>query len=296
MNKWLRKTLLILTMVTLSLGITNVDTYAASTMANRSTHKVDFNGDICAVEMYNIGGYNYLKLRDIAYMLDGSDASFDIEFDASANAINLIEGNPYTKTGTELAGFAWNQTATESKDKVLKDGEPIAIKGYKIHGNNFYMLRDVLKHFDAEIGFDEVTSTVLVKTDDGMSYIERHVFNLVNAEREKVGLKPLKYNKEVAYVAEIKAADMRDAGYIEHVSPNYGEPLEMLQQFGFELYGAGENIAAGFDMPEEVMDGWMNSPGHKANILRDWFEEIGIGYVTDSTGYTYWVQMFIKGR
>lgn len=290
MKKIFKRAFIVATLI----ALTTTTAFAANTTANKSTHKVEFNGDICAVEMYNIQGNNYLKLRDIAYMLDGSDASFDVEYDASVNAINLVEGKAYTKTGGEMSGVAWNQTATLSNDKVLKDGEPVTIKGYKIHGNNFYMLRDVLKHFDAEIDFDTVTSTVIVETDDGMSYIERQIVNLVNVERAKEGLNPLKFSDELSEVADIKAADMRDADYFDHTSPNYGSPFEMMKSFGIDYSGAGENIAMGYPTPEAVMNGWMNSQGHKENILRDWFEEIGIGYVTDERGYTYWVQMFIK--
>ena len=87
---------------------------------------------------------------------------------------------------------------------------------------------------------------------------------------------------------------MRDKNYFSHTSPTYGSPFDMMKSFGIKYRAAGENIAKGYRTPESVMDGWMNSPGHKANIMSPDFTEIGVGYVTDSRGTGYWVQMFIR--
>lgn len=123
---------------------------------------------------------------------------------------------------------------------------------------------------------------------------EKQVIDLVNQERAKAGLSPLKENTELAKVAEVKAEDMRDNNYFSHTSPVYGSPFDMMKQFGIKYSYAGENIAKGQRSPQEVMNGWMNSEGHRANILNSNFTEIGVGYVTDSNGGTYWVQMFIR--
>ncbi|MCG8482455.1 MAG: CAP domain-containing protein [Clostridia bacterium] len=123
---------------------------------------------------------------------------------------------------------------------------------------------------------------------------EKQVIDLVNQERAKAGLSPLKENTELANVAEVKAEDMRDNNYFSHTSPVYGSPFDMMKQFGIKYSYAGENIAKGQRSPEQVMNGWMNSEGHRANILNSNFTEIGVGYVTDSNGGTYWVQMFIR--
>lgn len=123
---------------------------------------------------------------------------------------------------------------------------------------------------------------------------EKQVIDLVNQERAKAGLSPLKENTELAKVAEVKAEDLRDNNYFSHTSPVYGSPFDMMKQFGIKYTAAGENIAKGQRSPQEVMNGWMNSEGHRANILNSNFTEIGVGYVTDSNGNTYWVQMFIR--
>lgn len=123
---------------------------------------------------------------------------------------------------------------------------------------------------------------------------EQQVINLVNKERAAAGLPALKVNTKLAGVAEKKAEDLRDKNYFDHNSPTYGSPFDMMKQFGITYTAAGENIAKGQRTPEAVMNGWMNSSGHRANILNSSFTEIGVGYVTDSNGTTYWVQMFIR--
>jgi uncharacterized YkwD family protein len=123
---------------------------------------------------------------------------------------------------------------------------------------------------------------------------EMQVVDLLNKERAVQGLPALKYNAELSKVAEAKAADLRDKNYFSHTSPTYGSPFDMMKAFGIKYTAAGENIAKGYMNPESVMKGWMNSPGHKANILNSSFTEIGVGYVSGSNGTGYWVQMFIR--
>ncbi|HWQ79367.1 MAG TPA: CAP domain-containing protein, partial [Anaerovoracaceae bacterium] len=123
---------------------------------------------------------------------------------------------------------------------------------------------------------------------------EQQVVNLVNQERAAAGLPALKVNTQLAAVAEKKAEDLRDNNYFDHNSPVYGSPFDMMKQFGISYTAAGENIAKGQKTPADVMNGWMNSSGHRANILNADYTEIGVGFVTDSSGTTYWVQHFIR--
>ncbi|MEG1930675.1 MAG: CAP domain-containing protein, partial [Anaerovorax sp.] len=123
---------------------------------------------------------------------------------------------------------------------------------------------------------------------------ENKVAELVNTKRREAGLQPLAINKALSKVAEKKAEDMANQNYFSHTSPTYGSPFEMMKQFGINYKAAGENIAKGQRTPESVMTGWMNSEGHRANIMSTNYTEIGIGYVVDAKGDTYWVQMFIR--
>ncbi|MCM0650484.1 SafA/ExsA family spore coat assembly protein [Clostridium swellfunianum] len=126
---------------------------------------------------------------------------------------------------------------------------------------------------------------------DDVKALENEVIRLVNIERSKHGLAPLKANWELSRVARIKSQDMKNKGYFSHYSPTYGSPFDMMKKFGFSFYSAGENIAMGQRTPQEVMTAWMNSPGHRANILKADFKEIGVGLARD--GSLYWTQMFM---
>jgi uncharacterized YkwD family protein len=125
--------------------------------------------------------------------------------------------------------------------------------------------------------------------NSALGQFETEVASLVNKERAKAGLQPLTLVKDLSGVAEEKANDMSTKGYFSHTSPSYGSPFDMMKRFGIQYTAAGENIAQGQRSPEEVMNSWMNSSGHRANILNSQFNQIGIGYKNG-----YWVQMFVK--
>ncbi len=119
---------------------------------------------------------------------------------------------------------------------------------------------------------------------------ESEVVRLVNAERSKAGLAPLTQDWQLSRVARYKSQDMKDLGYFSHTSPTYGSPFEMMKSFGITYRTAGENIAKGYSTPEAVVKAWMNSPGHRANILNSSYTHLGVGYVAQGS---YWTQMFI---
>ena len=125
------------------------------------------------------------------------------------------------------------------------------------------------------------------------SEIAREMLAQVNQQRRQAGLSELKLSQGLTKVADIKAKDMRDNGYFSHTSPTYGSPFDMMKEFGINYTTAGENIAKGQKSVEAVMNGWMNSEGHRANILNKNFTHLGVGYCTDASGNTYWIQMFI---
>lgn len=123
---------------------------------------------------------------------------------------------------------------------------------------------------------------------------EGQVVQLVNQERARNGLSPLTHNWELSRVARYKSMDMRDRGYFSHTSPTYGSPFTMMKNFGINYRAAGENIASGQATPQAVVQAWMNSSGHRANILSTNYTEIGVGYVKGGSGRHYWTQMFIR--
>jgi uncharacterized YkwD family protein/spore coat assembly protein SafA len=129
---------------------------------------------------------------------------------------------------------------------------------------------------------------------DNVKALENEVIRLVNVERAKYGLPKLTQNWELCRVARYKSQDMINKHYFAHNSPTYGSPFRMMESFGFKFSAAGENIAMGQRTPAEVMRAWMNSPGHRANILSKNYSQIGVGVAKSSNGTMYWTQMFIK--
>nr|WP_156177775.1 CAP domain-containing protein [Bacillus sp. SA1-12] len=124
----------------------------------------------------------------------------------------------------------------------------------------------------------------------GISQAAQQVIDLTNAERQKNGLPPLKGDTQLSGVAQKKSEDMRQNNYFSHTSPTYGSPFDMMRDFGVTYKTAGENIAQGQQTPQQVVQAWMNSEGHRKNILSRDFTHIGVGY--DANGH-HWTQMFI---
>ena len=119
---------------------------------------------------------------------------------------------------------------------------------------------------------------------------ENEVLRLVNVERTKAGLSPLQMDESIRNVARVKATDMYKNRYFDHTSPTYGTPFDMLKKYGISYKAAGENIAKGQTTPQQVVNSWMNSSGHRANILSAKYTHIGIGYEANGN---HWVQMFV---
>ena len=130
----------------------------------------------------------------------------------------------------------------------------------------------------------------LPTTDPSVTAYEQEVIRLVNQIRSEKGLRPLSYDWELSRVARYKSQDMKDNKYFSHTSPVYGTPFQMIKDFGISYRIAGENIARGYATPQAVVNGWMNSSGHRANILNANYTHIGVGYVS---GGNHWTQMFI---
>ncbi|MGM0902175.1 MAG: SafA/ExsA family spore coat assembly protein [Bacillota bacterium] len=134
---------------------------------------------------------------------------------------------------------------------------------------------------------------ITVPNLDATKSIENQVIQLTNQERAKHGLKPLAADWQLSRVARYKSVDMRDKNYFQHNSPTYGTPFDMMKSFGISYRSAGENIAAGQRTPQEVVKAWMDSPGHRENILKSGYTHIGVGHASGGSYGHYWTQMFI---
>ncbi len=121
---------------------------------------------------------------------------------------------------------------------------------------------------------------------------EQEVFNLINAKRTAAGLQALKIDNGVQKVAREKANDMVKNNYFSHISPTYGSPFDMMKNFGISYKTAGENIA-GNSSNSGAVNAWMNSEGHRANILNSSYNYTGVGVVSSPKYGKIYVQMFI---
>ena len=139
---------------------------------------------------------------------------------------------------------------------------------------------------------NKVETPVVEENANGLTADEQEVFDLVNKERTAAGLQALQINEEVQNVARVKAGDMVNNNYFSHTSPTYGSPFDMLKSFGVTYKAAGENIA-GNSSNSGAVTAWMNSEGHKANILSNNYNYTGIGVVNSPKYGKIYVQMFI---
>lgn len=137
----------------------------------------------------------------------------------------------------------------------------------------------------------KVTSTPIVsntETPQNKDFVSQ-VAQLVNAERAKAGLSPVTLDATLSKAAQVRAKET--VSYFSHTRPNGNTFSSAITEQGISFRGAGENIAYGQKTPQEVMNGWMNSAGHRANILNANFTKIGVGYYQQN-GVNYWTQLF----
>ncbi|MBQ3379688.1 MAG: hypothetical protein IJG50_07500 [Clostridia bacterium] len=134
-------------------------------------------------------------------------------------------------------------------------------------------------------------SNAAPSAQSAVSETEREVVRLTNEIRASYGLAELSLNEDLSRVARSKAEDMAKYGYFSHESPTYGSPFDMMRAFGIEFVSAGENIAMGYKSAEAAVNAWMNSEGHRANILDPSYTEIGVGYWENGS---FWSQMFVR--
>ncbi len=129
-------------------------------------------------------------------------------------------------------------------------------------------------------------------SDDNMHAFVKEVVNLVNKERAKEGLSPLTIDTKVQAAAQVRAVECEQS--FSHTRPNGSSFATALKEQNVSYQSAGENIAWGQRSPQAVMDGWMNSEGHRANIMNPNFTTIGVGYYQNANGTNYWCQLFTR--
>ncbi len=129
-----------------------------------------------------------------------------------------------------------------------------------------------------------------VNQDPSISAYAQEVVRLVNIEREKAGLSALKMDAQLSQAAQKRAVEISSS--FAHTRPDGSSCFTVLKEYGIAYRASGENIAKGQTTPERVVTGWMNSEGHRKNILNANFTTIGVGYYVDNMGTAHWSQLF----
>ena len=232
----------------------------------------------------------WLELNDTWYYLNENGAMQTGWLDLDGTWYRL-DANGILQTGWLNLNNAWYYL---DNNGVLQTGwHNIARVGYYFDENGIMATNTIVEGW--KIDGNGVANPILSKG----SYPEyqKEILELVNAERAKYNVHPLILNAALSNVAMLKSEDMVDRNYFSHYSPTYGSPFEMMDLFGIKYWTAGENISMGQRTPQSVMSAWMNSSGHRANILDKYVTEIGIGIAVDSNnGRYYWTQMFVGNQ
>lgn len=138
------------------------------------------------------------------------------------------------------------------------------------------------------------TTTAPSPTGTSNSIDVQAVLDRTNTERAQRGAAPLQLHPQLNQAAEAHAADQfnRGCNNLSHTGTDGSSPFDRIERTGLQYRAAAENIACGYGSPAAVMDGWMNSSGHRANILNSSYTHIGISATIDANGRPYWVQVF----
>lgn len=203
---------------------------------------------------------------------------------------------------TEISMSIDNNEMCVNGDCIQLDAAPF-LSG----GRAFVPLRAISEALKCKVEWNGVSGSVIIigggilkptaapttKPTTTESAMEQEVFELVNKVRVENGLHTLKWAEDLAEIARAHCADMINRGFFSHTNPDGESPFDRLKNNGIAYRSAAENIAYGQKDAQEVMNSWMNSSGHRANILSKTVKEIGIGAVKNTRGTIYWTQMFV---
>jgi len=228
------------------------------------------------------------KLYAIKYFVNNCESYNNIAYILNAKDLQIITDVPApveTQVPEETQAPSDTNTATPTqpatKAKVITENQaaPPAQATTPTQAATSAPASDNLNSVNAGSNFKE---------------FQKKVIEIVNRERATAGLNSLSENADSDKIATLKSEDMVKLNYFSHQSPTYGSPFDMLTHFNISYTAAGENIAYGQSTPDEVMTAWMNSPGHRANILNINFTQIGVGIALKANGQLVWTQTFTR--
>ena len=244
---------------------------------------------------YNSNGLSVKTLPDTVTLESArlnADKSVTVRWKASGGADRYVI---YRK----LYGGSWKRIKTVTSSAIPGSVLSYVDQNPKIGEKNIYTVRSYYsktrtygKYNSRGISITVPAAPAPTPTPkpENTAKIKAEVVKIVNQERAKVNLPPLKEDAKIDAAADVRARELETL--FSHTRPDGSVCSSVLNEFGISYYAAGENIASGYSSPSSVMNGWMNSLGHRQNILTDYFGKIGIGYYKAPNGYKYWVQLF----
>ena len=234
-----------------------------------TSSSIIINGDVALLEAYNIGGYNFFKLRDFLNAVD-----VGVWYDELTDTIHIETDKGYDPVYRGPAGDVASMEL---------DGTVEVPAGTPNEADTAGEPDDV-----------EIAESVEARLERLAWEYRLQVVDMVNTERAAVGVSPLEPADILFEIAQFKCTDMATNDYFAHESPTYGDLEALFDLFDIDFRIIGENIAMGHVTPEHVMHDWMESPGHRDNILDPDYVYIGVGLVLDDYGTPYWAQAFLR--
>ncbi len=258
--------------------ITTLETFANGS-PNVYINQVRVNFEEATRPYINEAGYTLIPFRAVGELLDLSLEWYDPY---------IIAKGYHAQTGE------WLEVTVGVGDLMMAVNEEIVEVStpVEIRDNRSYI---PFRMFAETFGYDvDWRNETIFITDiydpvdlDGIEYA---VFELVNEERRLAGYEPLQFSRQLSDIARVKSDDMYIHNYFSHQGDTYGSPSDLVKFYGVEYQSMGENIAKGQKLAEDVMLSWMNSEGHRDNILKENFDMIGIGYNAEGN---LWTQLFL---
>ena len=259
-------------------------TSALAVQATPNHQPIVRNGQKVSLAGYEIDGYTYFKLRDVATILNGTESQFSVDYDGTG--ISLTTGQPYTRVQGDLAPIPDGTVAETALISLplTVNGQSVTLTACEVGGFNYLKLRDLGEALNFPVDYDESTHTILL----GAHAMPAEAgLELVNKARAAQGVDALTLDPDLCKAAAIRAEEL--GTYFSHDRPNGASCFTGFVDVGIKSYhAAGENIASRYADANAVMNGWMNSPGHRANILSEDYSRIGI-----ARSGSAWVQLFL---
>ena len=195
---------------------------------------------------------------------------------------------------TNITMFIGNMTVYINDREITGDVAPMIVGD-----RTLVPLRIIGESLNGDVAWNGETRTVTINVEldtDSDELLEREILELTNKEREKEGLNPLVWNDTLAKTAKAHSMDMVERGFFSHDNPDGKTPFDRMRAEGINYRAAAENIAAGQATPEKAIAEWMNSEGHRRNILNPDLKELGVGLARGGKYGIYWTQNFATLR